>query len=985
MATTVAAAPGWRPDPSGLQHVVGMLRESTDGSGNQEKVYARLQAYATQGDFNNYLAYILARGASGIGGDGLATPDSGVNAESVRQAAGLLLKNNLKSLYKNLAPDIRAYINKELLSAIGDDSRLVRSAVAVCITAIVSKAGLQVWPDLFPTLVSCLDSNHDSFLDGALNALSKICEDAPDLLDEDPSQPLDVIIPKLFVFFHHPKDAVRIKVVHILNQFLLVMPPALNDNIDAYLAALFRVAEDASFEVRKRVCSAICMLLETKPDALLPHMPNIVAYMVNASKDPSPLVAMEACEFWSAYATAPSAAPTLRAALPKLVPILLDSMVYSEEDRAVFAMEQEDDDMIPDRPEDARPRFHTSRFMSSVSGGVSAEGPRAPVSSPLSTSPNLPPPVAPASGSTPVTTASGSPNAPLAQVDIGKHLSLGPGLGAEEVLLVGDSGYPDEDEDDNEDDVDGEWNVRKCSAAALDSLACVYRFEVLSVLLPRLQDRLLNTERWEVRESGVLALGAVAVGCYEGIVPHMPKLFPYLLNSLGDSHHRVRVMSCWTLSRYTQWILEGKDDAKLLVVLKALSDRILDRNKTVQRSACSAFAALEEQAGRALAAHVGPILRTVATAFERYQQNNVVALYDTLCSLADAVGDELAKEMHVNVLMPPLVNRWNMLPDDDISLVPLFECLACVFRALGLASGAFVLPIFSRCVNIVEATYARESGGVCDESHAGMLAGCIDLMCSLTEALGPRLDALLVQPAHGRATLLQLLYVAMKDPRQEVRQSAFALVGEFARCAMPSIIPVLVEYVNVIVGALNPEYMRCANNATWALGEIVMMAGFLPASIPVDRGALQKPLLEQALPSLIRVVNIPHLNKCLVENSAITLGRLGLVMPDAVAPRLEAFAEATLSALRTIRDDGDKEHAFSGINATIKVNPNGVLKWFALYADAVASWLYVPPKLEAEFGTILLGYKTSLGEHWPALYSTCPADLQRCLEARFGI
>lgn len=979
-----------------------MLRESTDGSSNQEKVYARLQTYATRGDFNNYLAYILARGASAVDGVGPAAPGSGVNAESVRQAAGLLLKNNLKSLYKNLAPDIRAYINNELLSAIGDDSRLVRSAVAVCITAIVSKAGLQVWPDLFPTLVSCLDSNHDSFLDGALHALSKICEDAPDLLDQDPSQPLDVIIPKLLAFFQHPSDAVRIKVVHILNQFLLVMPPALNDNIDAYLAALFRVAEDASFEVRKRVCSAICMLLETKPEALAPHMPNIVAYMVNASRDSSPLVALEACEFWSAYATVPSAAPTLRTSLPTLVPILLDNMVYSKEDRAVFAMEQEEDDMVPDRPQDARPRFHSSRFMSSVKRNAAATGsPLAPTSSPLSTSPNVPHLSPAGSGVTPVNTGSASPNAPLAPVDIGASLSLGPGVEAAPTLstsvmkseIISRTGTSEEEvhcsdeeeDDDDEEEVDSEWNVRKCSAAALDALACVYKAEVLSVLLPRLQDRLLNTELWEVRESGVLALGAIAEGCYDGIAPHMPTLLPYLLNSLRDSHHRVRVMSCWTLSRYTRWVLASQNEASMLIVLNALTERILDRNKTVQRSACSAFASLEEQAGRTVVAHVGPILQTVASAFEKYQQNNAVALYDVICSLADVVGDELAKEVHVNVLMPPLVTRWNMLSDDDVGLIPLFECLSCVFRALGTSSSSFVLPIFSRCVNIVESTFAREAAGTCDDAHAGLLSCSADLMCSLTEALGPQIDALLVQPANGRATLLQLLYVAMKDARQEVRQSAFALVGEFARSAMPSLIPVLGGYVDVLVGALSPEYMRCANNATWALGEVVMMAGFLPSEIPLDRAAIQKALLEQAMPVLIRVVNLPQLNKCLVENSAITLGRLGLVMPEAVAPHLEAFARATLSALRTIRDDGDKEHAFSGINAMVRSNPSGIMKCFAFYADAIASWLHVPPKLEAEFRTILVGYKTSLGEHWPALYATCPQDLQRCLEARFNL
>lgn len=1075
MATTLAhghAGPAaWRPDPSGLAHVVGMLRASTEGTADQESVYARLQTYATRGDFNNYLAYILARGAGGAGGVAVAAAG---HAETVRQAAGLLLKNNLKALYKNLAPPVRQYINNELLSAIGDDSRLVRSAVAVCITAIVSKAGLQVWPDLFPTLVSCLDSNHDAFLDGALNALCRICEDAPDLLDEDPSQPLDVIIPKLLAFFEHPDDKVRIKVVHILNQFLLVMPPALNENIDAYLAALFRVAEDASFEVRKRVCSAICMLLETKPDALAPHMSNIVAYMVHASADSSSVVAQEACEFWSAYAVLPAAAPTLRACLPQLVPILLNNMVYSEEDRALYDAEQEEDDTLPDRPQDIRPRFHSSHFMSSVGSGQAAEGPLAPNSSPLSTSPNMvhrlststtashpnPPPipalspssaaaaaVAAAAAAAPTSTPTPAPpssSSSLSFASATKNTLVGNGPLVNGIAIAKDANAPNRDdasllsklhtrsgtaeafvapkvaqadreggsrcvnlngndsrthivdeedvgrdsgdeEDDDDDVAEEEWNVRKCSAASLDALACAYGPEVLSLLLPLLQDRLLNTQQWEQREAGVLALGAIADGCYDGVAPHLPTLFPYLLNSLADRHHRARVMSCWTLSRYTRWVLDGRTESTLVVVLKALSERMLDRNKTVQRAACSAFASLEEQAGRVLVPYIGGILQTVSSAFARYQQINLLALYDTLGALADAVGSELAAPDHVALLMPPLINRWNVLADDDLSLVPLLECLTTVFRALGPASEQFVLPIFTRCVNIVEATYSREANGKYDDAHVELLTGSLDLMCSLGEALGPRIDSLLVQPANSRATLLQLLYLSMKDKRPEVRQSALALVGEFARSGMPSLIPVLVDYVGVVVGALSPDYMRCANNATWALGEMIMMAGFLPSNVPLDRDAIQKPLLEKALPSLIRVVNMPQLSKSLFENTSITLGRMGLVMPEAVAPRLDSFVEAMLTGLRGIQDDADKEHAFSGVNAMIKLNPMAVLHCFALYADAISSWVQASPKLEADFGTVLVGFKSTLGNQWPLLYATCPADLQMSLKVRFSL
>ena len=51
----------------------------------------------------------------------------------------------------------------------------------------------------------------------------------------------------------------------------------------------------------------------------------------------------------------------------------------------------------------------------------------------------------------------------------------------------------------------------KCSAAALDVLANVFREALLPVLLPILKETLFHGE-WEIKESGILVLGAIAEG-----------------------------------------------------------------------------------------------------------------------------------------------------------------------------------------------------------------------------------------------------------------------------------------------------------------------------------------------------------------------------------------------------------------------------------------------------------------------------------------
>ena len=55
------------------------------------------------------------------------------------------------------------------------------------------------------------------------------------------------------------------------------------------------------------------------------------------------------------------------------------------------------------------------------------------------------------------------------------------------------------------------FTVGKCSAAGLDVLASVFREDMLPILLPILKETLFH-EHWEIKESGILALGAIAEG-----------------------------------------------------------------------------------------------------------------------------------------------------------------------------------------------------------------------------------------------------------------------------------------------------------------------------------------------------------------------------------------------------------------------------------------------------------------------------------------
>ncbi|PXF49278.1 Transportin-1 [Gracilariopsis chorda] len=941
----------WAPAPEKLHAIATLLRDSTSAYTNvQQQVYNQLQKYSTVRDFNNYLVYILAHGYN--------SPDAAYHSvDAVRQAAGLVLKNNIRLLYNSIHPHSRQYINSLLLAAIGDTSYQIRAVAATCISTIVdSMHTLASCSGLTTTLIHYMDSDRLTYIEGALTVLSALAEDVPLTLNHDVSRPLDVLIPKLIHLCAHPSETIRAKSVQILNHLLLGLPSALRDHVDVFIRTLFSIADDSSAQVRKRVCTSICLLTEAIPQSLAPYLTSVIEFMLASSSHSDELIAREACEFWILVARVQGGKDVLRSYLPRLVPIILDNMVYSKDEVALYNQLNKSDDTIPDTDEDIRPRFHQPRF---VASGSNHDHPTM-------------------NGDIHSAAENGS--------QVGSLNANGTANGSNDSSTGGydsddDDGYESSDLEDFRDD--SEWTLRKCSASAIDMFSHVFGDELLDHLLPRLESKVADETHWEQRECGVLALGAIAEGCYQGMLPALPRVASFLFGLTEDQHNMVRSIACWTLSRYSKWIINEKSRFEQLVdtLLKLTGDS----NKLVQKAACSSLAMLAEESGTLIAPFLPPILGALSHAFSQYQKNNLIALYDVVCTLADAVGTELAVQEHMTVLMPLLTGQWNATSDNDSKMLSLLECLSHVFRALGMSSQQYAGNIFSRCTSIMDTIYNQEARGERDDNHIDFLTCCLDLMCALAEALGPNVDPFMSNNGNGGKPVLPLLFAGMKDRRQEVRQSAFALLGELARARTPSLIPALTEYVEGTVEALNPEYMSVSNNATWALGELVMMAGFLPPSVPINRDVIQRILVERALDSLIRVVNTPQLNRSLLENSALTLGRMGLVMSESMAPRLGQFAEAAFSQLRNIRDDIEKEQAFHGMNAMVRVNPTAIMKCFGNYLDAIGSWFHCKPDLEMEFASILHGYKQSLGDQWFSLFNSFSSPSQSLLKERFAL
>lgn len=178
----------------------------------------------------------------------------------------------------------------------------------------------------------------------------------------------------------------------------------------------------------------------------------------------------------------------------------------------------------------------------------------------------------------------------------------------------------------------------------------------------------------------MLALGACAEGCGDGLLEHLPTLYPFLSTLMASPKPLVRSIATWTVSRFVCWVVEDARAAALLPpLLQQLLQLVVDNNKKVQEAGCSALSTTMEAAGTDLIRPYAPaILECFHAAFAKYQTKNMPNLYDSVSTLASVMGEELNGGGLVQRLMPPLVARWEAVADTDKQFVALLECFTQV-------------------------------------------------------------------------------------------------------------------------------------------------------------------------------------------------------------------------------------------------------------------------------------------------------------------
>ncbi|KNC56479.1 transportin-1 [Thecamonas trahens ATCC 50062] len=531
----------------------------------------------------------------------------------------------------------------------------------------------------------------------------------------------------------------------------------------------------------------------------------------------------------------------------------------------------------------------------------------------------------------------------------------------------------DEEEEEGADQYSAEWNLRKSAAAAIDVLAGVFKEELLPHVMPVIME-MMNSEEWSERESAILALGAISVGCGAGLAEFLPETLSHLLGvTLEDPVPLIRKITCWTLSRYAEWVVwMEQPEETLYPFVQALLGRVLDRNKQVQEAACSALAVVEEKASTALIPMFPAILNTYVQAMEMYQIRSRRLLYDAIGALAENTNKELRREEYAAILLPALMAQWQAVSIDDPSLFPLMEALTSVSSAVGMYFLDYAPAVFLQCATVMSETLNAwaDPSSVNDLPSKEFLVCSLDLLAGVVDAIGAEVEPLVVE-----TKMMDMVCACVVDDVADVRQSGFAVLGDLAKAVIHIVGGYLEQLLPILIQNLDPQHSSVCNNAVWAIGQIAMQVG--DSLVPYVNTILER---------LIPIMNRPKTSRSLLENTAITLGRLGIHCTDLVAPHLDSFLMPWCTSLSSIFDDPEKDSAFRGLCLMIAANPDGATENFPLVCGAIASWKSPPDDLREMFGQILFAFKSSMDlANWAEYYANFPPDLKDTLFNFYGL
>lgn len=496
----------WAPDELVLKETIDLFRSATNPSADvQRRVNAGVETLKQRTDGIRYLAIVFAR----CGGESIET----------RQLAGLLLKNLMTASFvpnptsgspstPSMIEDNASlsYAKNLVIAVLKDPHPVLRSTAGTIITSYLHKVGCAKWPEALATLTTYVrDASTVDIALSALQTLKKVAEDELDCVQYDTSR-------DDFTLERSPKT-----------QFISI-------SVDHFLPLLFQMCSTPNIAASLKVESL--EILEVYNER------HVFAYGEFAAKYFD--------TYWDVVGRA-AVNPTDSRTRLNVLKAMCTVMEYKSDAIIMNGRVILDLFTTSCADENYDVRLAALGFWPELLKDYTAHGL---VETVLA---RLAPILVELTRYSAMDYTALDPsqleddNASIPDID----QTLAPRI--HQTRGTGDDSDTEGEELNNRSAWGDLWTVRKAAALALDSLALTFRGLMLPHCLPQIERNLQDSTSWEIRESGVLALGAISKGCMQDLDKFVPNVLELLIQLSTDSKPLLRSISCWCLNRFSPW------------------------------------------------------------------------------------------------------------------------------------------------------------------------------------------------------------------------------------------------------------------------------------------------------------------------------------------------------------------------------------------------------------------------------------------------
>lgn len=438
--------------------------------------------------------------------------------------------------------------------------------------------------------------------------------------------------------------------------------------------------------------------------------------------------------------------------------------------------------------------------------------------------------------------------------------------------------------------------------------------------------------------------------------PHLSCIIPFIIKELQHPNKFVRAITCWTISRFTRFILiDNLSDNAFDLFKEYLGEilkRFLDSETIVQEAACTAFSVILITKREKVEPFLFDIFKIVVNVFKKndliinsnnntLEEYNLLNLYEIFSLLTENFEEafrnenicaELVecvfkiwiqniknyKEINENNNDELLIKRNNNLSvilDMIISYVKSSSYAVSINLIGNFLEGTLeILKInydnYINNINLSVSEKEKDNKLINNYIDKDVITKCFDLLSNIYSAV----PAFMLN-FDKKNLIVTYLYKYLDLNENYLSHYCIALLGDIARNDKI----ILKDNINYILGYLinnlempdltnkntkdpndiEMEKLSLCNNSCWTLGIIAI-------SYP----EFLKDCIHILMKKLTKIISLPRLNKSLAQNVCISIGRFGNVLPEIVSNYLDQFLKQFCLSLRNIKDSQEKQEAF---------------------------------------------------------------------------